>query len=132
MLTQKQLWKINKASATFDLVITWGFATPWTFLWIIGLLTDISARYEISGVMIEPDVFHIFFANLMGSVVVVWAVVRLMSDDLRLVRYDAAARYLFSTWMVFALMSGASRIIIVILVIEFTLAVIQSLPLNRT
>ena len=132
MLTESQLIKISRFSAWYDIVVTTAFATPWTFVFLMGAISEIATRLSLPGSVLSPDVFHIFFANLFGTVVVIWSVVRLRLNLSVLARYDAIGRFLFSTWMVVALANGASYILIGLLVIEFSMGVIQALPLKRT
>lgn len=50
---------------------------------------------------------------------------------MRLARYDAAGRWVFSAWMLNALLNGASPLLWGFLVVEPGFAVLQSLPLRR-
>lgn len=131
MLTPLQFRKIYRASAWYDLTATAVFATPWTFLLLIDAIIWLAATTGLPGNMIEPDIFHVFFANLLGSVVIIWSLVRLKLDMPILARYDAAARFLFSAWMIYALMNGASYFILVMLVLEITWGILQSLPVKE-
>ncbi len=131
MLTEPHLKRIFRLSAWYDIIVTAGFATPWSFVFMIGLIADASERLGLPGTMLAPDTFHIFFANLLGSVVLVWSVARLKLNILIMVRYDAVARWLFSIWMIYALANGASFFILFLLIPEATLAVLQSLPLRK-
>lgn len=51
-------------------------------------------------------------ANLLGSVVVVWSLVRLHDTRAVYGRYDALARCLFATWQLVAVAHGASWLIL--------------------
>ena len=130
MLTEPQLRRIFRFSAWYDIVVTAAFATPWSFIFVIGLIADASQAIGLPGQMITPDVFHIFFANLLGSIVLVWSVARLKLNRLIMVRYDAVGRLLFSIWMAYALLTGASFFIVFLLIPEVILAVLQALPLK--
>jgi len=107
--------------------VTAGFATPWTFVWLMQGVAWLGLAAGLPGEMIEPDVFHVFFANLLGSVVVVWSVVRLRLDLPVLGRYDAVARFMFSGWMVYALANGASVFIAAMLVPEICWGIAQAM-----
>lgn len=65
------------------------------------------------------------FANLTGSLVVVWAVFRLLRPTRAAGTADTAARLLFSLGMVAALLRGASSLVAVMLVLELVWAVVQ-------
>ncbi len=131
MLSEVQFRKIYRASAWYDLTVTAVFATPWTFLLLVKGIAWVAGAAGLPGQMIEPDIFHVFFANLLGSVVIVWSVVRLKLDMLILARYDAVARYLFSAWMVYALLNGASFFILGMLVVEISWGIAQSLRIRK-
>ncbi|MGZ3416850.1 MAG: hypothetical protein ACXVEF_16505 [Polyangiales bacterium] len=125
--------RIVFASALYDLIVTAPFATPWTAQHSFGMLGRAHAALGLSGVVPSlSDPFALLFANLMGSIVVVWSVVRLLSPTPRLGAADTAGRALFSLWMAFALAHGASSILVGFLVLEIAWAIVQgaaTLPL---
>ncbi|MBA5706358.1 hypothetical protein DT037_04630 [Pseudomonas fulva] len=67
-------------------------------------------------------------ANLMGSIVCVWAWLRIRHPQVRFGRYDAAGRMLFSTWQHYALMHGGSALIWGILMMEVVWAILRLMP----
>lgn len=79
----------------------------------------------------ELSTYAILFANFTGSVVIVWSILRIRLNDPKLARYDAIGRWLFSAWMINALLNGASPLIWGFLVIELAFAVLQSLPVRE-
>lgn len=88
--------RIVRASAWYDLAVTAGFATPWSFS---AVLAGLSALARLLGVETAFPPFaaeHVLMANLLGSVVTVWAVLRLRAPQVVYGRYDAAARALFA------------------------------------
>src|SRR5690348_11077418 len=94
--------RLVRASAWYDLLVTAAFATPWTYALAHGAL---SALGEALGLGAFPplDPVQTLYANLMGSVVVVWSVLRLRRTIPAHGLYDASARVLFSLWMAYAL-----------------------------
>ncbi|WP_417434786.1 hypothetical protein [Hoeflea sp.] len=128
MLTKPTYLRLLRASAVYDLVITAPFATPWTFVLLESLLRQTHERLGLPGILPVPDPMHVLFANLMGSVVVIWSIVRLHLGLPVLGRYDAAARTLFSAWMLYALAGGFSAVIVPILIVEIAFGIGQSLP----
>lgn len=50
---------------------------------------------------------HMLLANLMGSIVCVWSLLRIRDPQPAFGRYDALGRFLFATWMAYALAQGA-------------------------
>jgi hypothetical protein len=101
MLTAKYQ-RLVRASAIYDLVVTAGFATPWTFALVHDVLGRLSHLPSF-----EP--VHVLFANLLGSIVVVWSVLRIRSPQPIFGLYDSVARALFLTWQLYYLvaMNGA-------------------------
>ncbi|WP_295806280.1 hypothetical protein [uncultured Nitratireductor sp.] len=77
-------------------------------------------------------VYAVLFANFFGTVVVIWSIVRLVSDDPRLGIHDGIARLAFSTWMIVALFSGATPLIWFFLVPEITFGVLQLTGLTKS
>ncbi|CAG1014471.1 MAG: hypothetical protein F9K19_00375 [Rhizobiaceae bacterium] len=128
MLTEPAYLRIVRASAAYDLVVTIGFATPWSFLAIIAAIGAVHDALGLPGSVPQPDLWHVLFANLLGSVVVVWSLVRLRLRLAVLGRYDLVARLLFASWQVHALTMGASWTVLAFLAFEIAFAALQALP----
>ena len=122
---------VVRASAWYDLLVTWPFATPWTFVWLYGSLATMAQTLHLPGTLHPLDATHVMFANLLGSVVVVWSLARLMSPTIRLGRLDGVARFLFATWQVNAYLSGASALVLGFTVFELMFGVLQFLPVQE-
>lgn len=122
--------RIVRASALYDLLLTAPFATPWSFTWVHGQL---SALNRLLGAGDLPDFgpFHILFACLMGSVVLVWSALRLATPSVRLGRYDGVTRLLFSAWMAWTLAVTGAPLLWLFVVPELAWGVVQWLPLAR-
>ena len=78
------------------------------------------------------DAPHVLMANLLGSIVTVWAVLRIRDPQLQFGRYDAAARFLFAAWQIYAVVHGASVIILGFTVVELLLASLSHSPSRNT
>jgi hypothetical protein len=119
--------QIVRASAWYDLLLTVPFATPWTFT---PLHAQLSAINQALGGSALPafSAFHLLFACLMGSVVLVWSVLRLRRTEARLGRYDGVARFLFALWMGWTLLMTGAPLLWLFLVPEFAWGVAQWLP----
>lgn len=131
MWSKTQYRKLVRASGIYDLVVTIGFATPWSFALLHGCL---SGLHDGLGLVGEIPVFgpmHMMMANLMGSIVCVWAWLRIRHPEQRFGRYDAAGRVLFSAWQVYALLNGGSALIWGILLLEVIWAIAQLAPVTR-
>lgn len=64
----------------------------------------------------------------MGSVVVVWALLRLFRTLPLHGLYDGIARVLFATWQTYALAHGATKLLMLFLVFELSFGLVQLLP----
>lgn len=67
----------------------------------------------------------------MGSIVLVWSVLRIRDPQPRLGRYDAAGRLLFSAWMAWALAVTGEPLIWLFLLPEAAWCIVQCLPVRR-
>lgn len=122
--------QLVRASAWYDLIVSAAFATPWTFVLLHGVLAGIAARFAIPGELSEFGPLQLLMANLMGSIVCVWAVLRIRDPQPRFGRYDAVGRVLFALWQAYALSQGASLILLPFLIAEIAWGVAQLLPLR--
>lgn len=122
--------RIVRASAIYDLVLTAAFATPWTFALAHG---QISALNALLGGAALPDFspFHLLFACLMGSIVLVWSVLRIQEPTRRLGRFDGAGRFLFSTWMAWCLLVTGAPVLWLFVLPEFAWGVAQCWPVEE-
>ena len=77
----------------------------------------------------EPT--HLLMANLMGSVVCVWSVLRIRQPSVVLGRHDAVARGLFATWQAYALASGGTLLVVPFLIAEVAFGLLQAVPVGR-
>lgn len=119
--------RLVQASAWYDLIVTAAFATPWTFMWLHASLRRLAAGLPGS----FPDFMpvHVLMANLLGSIVVVWSVLRLIEPRVLYGRADAVARFLFAAWQIVAVSRGATTLIYAFAVPELIFGVLQALPL---
>lgn len=131
MPDEKQFNRVMRASAWYDFVVTAPFATPWSFSLIAAGLAGLHGALGLPGTLPQPDFLTTLFANLMGSVVVVWSLARLHLGLNLLGRYDAVARIMFAAWQIYALLHGASWLLLPLLVVELGFAIAQSLPIRR-
>ncbi|OEZ46657.1 hypothetical protein JAB1_51400 [Janthinobacterium sp. MP5059B] len=131
MLSVVAFRRLVRASAIYDVLMTAAFVTPWTFLLMREHLNALNLA--LSGAplpVFEP--LHLLISSMMGSVVMVWSVLRMLDPQPRFGRYDAVARYLFSTWMAWALLVTGQPLLWLFLVPELAWGLAQSLPLRRS
>lgn len=122
--------KLVRASGIYDLLITAAFVTPWSFLLLHQALGDLHSQLGLAGSLPAFGPLQMMMANLMGSIVCVWAWLRIRHPQQRLGRYDAAGRVLFACWQGYALSQGATALIWPILVLEVLWALAQLLPVR--
>jgi hypothetical protein len=60
-----------------------------------------------------------FIAGLLGSIVLVWSLLRLRAPSLQLGRYDGTGRFLFAGWMAWALAQTGAPVLWLLLLPEF-------------
>ena len=111
--------KLVRTSAIYDLITTSAFVTPWTF----NLINDVIGRFTLLPTF-EP--LHVLFVNLLGSVVVVWSIVRIKSPEARFGLYDTFARGLFFAWQInYLVLENGNSIVWFFAVFEFAFGVAQ-------
>ncbi|NBF06887.1 hypothetical protein GV819_31940 [Pseudomonas sp. Fl5BN2] len=130
MWTTEQYRKLVRASGWYDLLVTLAFVTPWSFMMLHGLMQDTALAFNLPGELPPFAPMHMLMANLMGSIVCVWSVLRIRDPQLAFGRYDAAGRILFATWQIYALVHGATALIGVILFFELAWCVAQLWPVK--
>ncbi len=122
--------QVVRASAIYDLVVTAAFATPWTFAWNWRQLSELNVR--LGGAALPAfDVYATLVACLMGSLVLVWSVLRIATPERRLGRADGVARFLFSNWMAWALAVTGQPLLWLFVVPEFAWGVAQWWPIGK-
>jgi hypothetical protein len=127
MVSESTFVRFVRASGWYDLIVTAPFAMPWTFALLHQALNALAGALGIGGLpAFEPS--HLLMANLMGSVVCVWSVLRIRQPSVTLGRYDAVARALFAVWQAYALASGATLLVAPFLVAEIGFGLLQSVP----
>lgn len=128
MLSTQRFLTIVRAGAVYDLAVGLILISPWGFGLLSDFLEFLHHNQAFPGMFPPRDVLHVFLANLGGTFLVVWAIVRLQLNQPVLGRYDAAIRLVFSVWMIFAILNGLSPTIAPLLLFELTFGVLQLLP----
>ena len=131
MLSVSAFRRLVRASAIYDVLMIAPFTTPWTFLLMREHLSALNVG--LGGVPLPVfGPFHLLISSLLGSVVMVWSVLRTLDPQPRFGRFDAAARYLFSTWMAWALLVTGQPLLWLFLVPELAFGLAHSLPVRRS
>src|SRR5471030_3501939 len=89
MWTSTQYRRLVRGSAWYDLIVTAAFATPWSFAALHGVLSSASQALNLPGELPAFEPMHMLMANLLGSIVCVWAVLRIRDPQQVYGRYDA-------------------------------------------
>ena len=127
MLTSTTYRNIVLGSAIYDLLVTAPFATPWSFAFAHAQLDALNQ--SLGGAALPAFTpFHVLFACLLGSVVLVWATLRIRDPQPHYGRYDGVARLLFSTWMAWALAATGAPLLWLFIVPELAWGIIQWWP----
>jgi hypothetical protein len=131
MISVNRNLQVVRVSAFYDLLATAGFMTPWTASLVFKGFADLSGALALDRAVPTLDLTAMLFANLLGSVVVIWSVWRLMQPSRSIGLYDAMARMLFASWQLFAVAHGASFLILGFTCFEAVLAIAQILPVSH-
>ena len=119
--------KIVIGSAVYDLVVSSPYSNPWTFDLARAQLSAVNQRLG-GAALPEFGPFHVLFACMLGSLSLLWSVLRLRDPLPKYGRYDGVGRVLFSTWMAWTLVTTGAPVLWLSLVPELTWAVLQWLP----
>ena len=129
-LSKSSFRRIVRASGIYDVLATAPFATPWTFA--LAHMQLSAVNQALGGAALPAFTpFHILFACLLGSVVLVWSALRIADPQQRFGRYDGVARMLFTTWMVWALHATGEPVLWLFIVPELAWGVIQWWPVRK-
>ncbi|GGW45108.1 hypothetical protein GCM10010503_22600 [Streptomyces lucensis JCM 4490] len=122
--------RLVRTSGWYDLIVTAGFATPWTYALVHRLL---SAGGDALGLGTMPALtpMQTLYANLMGSVVVVWALLRVVRPLPLHGLLDGTARVLFSLWQAYALAHDGPAVLWPFLAVEVSFGAAQLAPWAR-
>jgi hypothetical protein len=130
MISVNRNLQIVRVSAFYDLVVTAGFMTPWTAGLVVKGFAVVSGMLALNRPVPTLGITSMLFANLFGSVVVIWSLWRLRQPSRSIGLYDALARIMFAVWQLVAVVHGASFMILAFTCFEVGFAIAQILPLN--
>ncbi|WP_430462140.1 hypothetical protein ACQUQU_04945 [Thalassolituus sp. LLYu03] len=104
-MTQPKYLKLVQLSAAYDLLVTSAFAIPGLAAFTLLQLQHMHQTLTLPGIFPAFLPVHLLFVQLMGSLVVVWSLLRLLRPEARLGLMDGVARLLFSLHMALTLFS---------------------------
>lgn len=124
--THRRALSVVRAGGVYDLVVTVGFALPFVAPTVLAQFGEVHRALGLEGVVPNPDdVITVLLANLMGSLVTVWSVLRIVRPSLINGMADATTRGLFALALAAALIGGASPLLWGLLVPEVIWGVAQ-------
>ncbi|RKH55076.1 hypothetical protein [Corallococcus aberystwythensis] len=113
------LQRAVRGFAVYDLVVTLPFATPWTAGAMLGVMRWVHEGLALGGEAMPAFAsVHLFFVALFGVLAVIWALVRILQPTALHGAIDTVGRGLVASWMVLALMQGATQVLGAFLVME--------------
>lgn len=121
----KTYQKIVFFSALYDFIVTVPFMFPVIVAKHIDTLQSLHHTLNFQGQFPEFYDIHYFFLNLFGSIVCVWSVLRMKNPLPINGLFDSFGRFLFSLWMMFYFLQGATQLLLVFFVPEIIWGIIQ-------
>ncbi|GAA2028891.1 hypothetical protein GCM10009819_10760 [Agromyces tropicus] len=123
---------LGRAGAVYDLVVTVGFATPWTAAALLDLQRAAHAALGLPGIPTPAfGPVELMFTAMMGTAVTMWALARIRYPFASLIAIDTGGRVAFSAWMVTALLTGASPVVLGFLAFEVLWGILQGIGVAR-
>ena len=126
MNTSPMTRRIIFCSALYDLIVTAAFATPWTAAIVLQQLSTLHTHLGLGGdALAVASPVMMLYINFFGTVVLMWACLRLWQPTVLNGAVDSAGRLFFVLWMARALLAGVSPLLGVFLVLEFLWLIVQ-------
>ncbi len=105
--------------AAYDVLVTAGFATPWTAAIVLQNLSQLHTRFNLAGTALPvADPVTMLFVNFSGTLVLMWGGLRLFRPTLLNGAIDSAGRLAVALWIFLAVQAGATTISLPLLVGE--------------
>lgn len=125
-MTLNRYLKLVQISAAYDLIVTGAFALPLIASFTVVQLQQLHRVLGLSGDFPAFSPMHMLFVQLLGSLVVVWSMLRILKPQALFGLCDATGRALFSLHMATALfLSNGSELIWLFLIPEAAFGVAQ-------
>lgn len=122
----------GRAGAVYDLIVTVGFATPFTASLLLGATRWAHDAFDLPGAQLPAfDATALMFTSMFGTAVTMWAIARLLRTEPRFIAIDTVGRAVFALLMTWALLNGQSATIVVFLIGEVLWLALQLSGLLR-
>ena len=120
--------RIIKMSAWYDLIVTLPFMFPFSAAIIISKFSLFNQYMGWEGEIPVFEPFHIFFMNLLGSIVVAWSILRIIRPIKLYGLVDGITRLFFSFWMAYyAMLFTGTSVLWIFFIPELIWGIIQLL-----
>ncbi|WP_374436754.1 hypothetical protein [Inhella sp.] len=130
-MTEVHYLRWVRASALYDLIVTWPLATPWTLSLLLAQMAALHQQLGLPGQLPVPDALHLLLGSLLGSLVLVWAGLRVWRPSVLLGRLDLLTRVAFLSWELWAAAQGLSPLLLGFAFFEALFGVAQAWPLRQ-
>jgi len=126
-----QLSRAVKTSAIYDLVTCLPLAVPGIAGIYLAVLDALNGAAGLGGQVGELSPLAMMFINFLGSLISIWAVLRLINPSWANGLTDVAVRAFFSIAMLNAMLNGVPGLIGVLWVCELGLLLVQAYYVHR-
>ncbi len=133
-MTKAKLMKISassyrsiiKASGLYDALLMLPFAIPGLVVFVFQLIIHIHLSFSLSGFIPDFSPFHLLFVNIMASVSIVWAVLRITTPQPCYALYDSIMRFIIACLMMFYIQKyDVTQLMYLFLFAELIWAILQ-------
>lgn len=122
----KRYRRIVRFGGLYDFLATFAFALPGLVGIHLETLEKVQGWLGLAGRFPEFDPFQLFFLNLFGSIVIIWAALRIAKPEPLFGLADGIARVMFSSLMLYYLVVwGIPQIVWLFVVPEILFGVAQ-------
>ena len=123
---EKNYRKLVRFSGLYDLIASFPFSLPGLVSVQLASLEKIQSVLGLSGQFPVFEPVHLFFLNLMGTIVTIWSVLRIAKPEPLFGLTDGVARVAFSGLMIYYLVVWSiPQIVVLFLVPEILFGVAQ-------
>ena len=111
--------KLVRISGIYDLIVTFPFALPGLVSLQLATMVKMQDGLGLSGQFPVFEPAHLFFLNLLGSIVTVWSLLRIVKPEPLFGLADGIARVAFSSLMIYYLVAwNIPQVVVMFLVPE--------------